>query len=76
MALNWPLSSQVLDSEGRANPVGLGFADRSDSFDVNVALQDHFKSIRVEDQIMKEEEEPREKLDLALKEGQTIKASN
>ena len=55
--------------------VGLGFADRSDSFDLNVALQDHFKSLRVEAELQKETEEPREKLDLALKEGQTIKVN-
>ena len=34
--------------------VGLGFGDRSDSFDLNVALQDHFKSLRVEEEIEKE----------------------
>ena len=55
--------------------VGLGFADRADSFDLNVALQDHFKSIRLEEEIEKEGTEPKEKLDLALKEGQTIKVS-
>ena len=55
--------------------VGLGFADRTDAFDLNVALQDHFKSLRLEEQIQKESEAPVEKLDLSLKEGQTIKAS-
>ena len=55
--------------------VGLGFADRSDAFDLNVALQDHFKSLRLEEQIQKESEEPAEKLDLALKAGQTIKVN-
>ena len=55
--------------------MGLGFADRTDAFDLNVALQDHFKSLRLEEQIQKESEAPVEKLDLSLKEGQTIKAS-
>ena len=55
--------------------MGLGFADRTDAFDLNVALQDHFKSLRLEEQIQKESEVPMEKLDLSLKEGQTIKAS-
>lgn len=55
--------------------VGLGFADRSDSFDLNMALNEHFKSLRVDAEIAKESEEPREQLDLALKEGQTIKVN-
>ena len=55
--------------------VGLGFNDRSDSFDLNVALQDHFKGLRVDEEIEKESNEPKEKLDLALKEGETIKVS-
>lgn len=55
--------------------LGLGFADRSDSFDMNMALNEHFKSLRVDAEIAKESEEPREQLDLALKEGQTIKVN-
>jgi len=38
-----------------------------------LSLQDHFKSLRVEEQLQREEEQPKEKLDLSLKEGQTIK---
>lgn len=54
--------------------IGLGFADRSDSFDLNVALQDHFKFVKKEDIILKEEVKG-PSLDLAFKEGQTIKVN-
>jgi hypothetical protein len=33
------------DDTGRKAYIGIGFADRSDSFDLNVALQDHFKQV-------------------------------
>lgn len=46
---------------------------RSDSFDLNVALQDHFKWLKNRDQIEKEKEKPKQELDLRFKEGETIK---
>lgn len=55
---------------GRSAYIGLGFGDRSDSFDLNVALQDHFKWLR------KEQEgpsAPHQQLDLGFKDGETIK---
>lgn len=58
---------------GRTAFIGLGFGDRSDSFDMNVALQDHFKWVKNEEQIAKEKEEPQQQLDLGFKEGETIK---
>ena len=36
--------------EGKAAHLGLGFADRADSFDLNTALHDHFKSVQVRTQ--------------------------
>lgn len=63
----------VQDS-GRRAYLGMGFADRSDSFDLNVALQDHFKYLKKEEGFSKEAEMPPQKnLDLAFKEGQTIR---
>ena len=62
--------------------IGIGFADRADSFDLNVALQDHFKGIKKEIEFAKEAEVNDSnglgavagaKLDLAFKEGQTIR---
>ena len=51
--------------------IGIGFSDRADSFDLNVALQDHFKQIKKEEGFTKEADEPPgPKLDLAFKAGQ------
>lgn len=66
---------KVVEEGGKSAHLGLGFADRSDSFDLNTTLHDHFKGLKVEEQIERESEEPQEKLDLALKEGETIKVS-
>lgn len=51
---------------------GLGFADRSDSFDLNVALQEHFKYIEKSAEFNKEQMNDQPKLDLGFKKGQTI----
>ena len=64
---------RIQDDNGRTAFIGVGFSDRSDSFDLNVALQDHFKWLKNRDQIEKEKEKPKEELDLRFKEGETIK---
>lgn len=56
---------------GRAAFIGLGFGDRSDSFDLNVALQDHFKWLKKEKEA--EHAPPRAEQDFSFKEGETIK---
>ena len=58
---------------GRAAFIGIGFTDRSDSFDLNVALQDHFKWVKKSEEIENESKENKPQLDLSFKEGQTIK---
>jgi len=63
------------DSAGRTAFIGVGFADRSNAFDLNVTLQDHFKRLKVEQEIEKEKEAPKPALDLGFKEGETIKIS-
>ncbi|KAL5491211.1 hypothetical protein EMCRGX_G016457 [Ephydatia muelleri] len=62
------------DSTGRHAFVGLGFEDRGDSFDFNVALQDHFKWVKQEKKLAEETHThaaapPK---DYSLKEGQKI----
>ncbi|CAH0554835.1 unnamed protein product [Brassicogethes aeneus] len=65
---------RVQDDNGRTAFIGIGFGDRSDSFDLNVALQDHFKWLKKEKQFGEEEEAgPGPALDLGFKEGETIK---
>lgn len=64
---------RIQDDNGRTAFIGMGFGDRSDSFDLNVALQDHFKWVKNQEQIEKEKVEPRKELDLGFKEGETIK---
>lgn len=62
----------VQDS-GRKAYIGIGFADRADSFDLNVTLQDHFKYLKKEATASSEAVDTGPKLDLAFKAGQTIR---
>lgn len=64
---------RIQDDNGRSAFIGVGFLDRSDSFDLNVALQDHFKWLKNREQIEKEKDVPKQELDLRFKEGETIK---
>lgn len=61
---------KIQDDNGRAAYIGLGFGDRSDSFDLNVALQDHFKWLKKEQE---SDQTPQGQLDLGFKDGETIK---
>lgn len=65
-------------NDGRSAFIGIGFEDRSDSFDLNVSLQDHFKRVTQEQEQANnegKEDENTPKIDLSLKEGQTIKVN-
>lgn len=64
---------RIQDDSGRSAFLGFGFTDRADSFDFNVALQDHFKLIKKTEEFVKEQQEPKQELDLRFKEGETIK---
>ncbi|XP_061196612.1 little elongation complex subunit 2-like [Saccostrea echinata] len=65
---------RIKDDNGRSAFIGIGFDDRSDSFDLNVALQDHFKWLKKEEeaQAATKEFDSGPKLDLGFKAGQTI----
>jgi len=66
---------KIVADNGRSAHIGMGFSDRADSFDMNVTLQDHFQGVKKEEKISKEVLEPGPQLDLAFKEGQTIKVN-
>jgi len=63
--------------DGRHAYVGIGFADRGDSFDLNVTLQENFKQMQAEKEQEQMNQNPQidntPKLDLGFKSGQTIK---
>ncbi|XP_050414013.1 adaptin ear-binding coat-associated protein 1 isoform X1 [Patella vulgata] len=65
---------RIKDEGGRSAFIGIGFADRADSFDLNVTLSDHFKGLKqdelAQDSLKELDKGP--KLDLGFKEGQTI----
>ncbi|KAL6461227.1 hypothetical protein MHYP_G00311930 [Metynnis hypsauchen] len=65
---------RIQDDNGRSAFIGVGFGDRGDAFDFNVALQDHFKWVKQENEIIKNAQavDSGPKLDLGFKEGQTI----
>ncbi|XP_029919921.1 adaptin ear-binding coat-associated protein 1 isoform X2 [Myripristis murdjan] len=65
---------RIQDDNGRSAFIGVGFGDRGDAFDFNVALQDHFKWVKQENEISKNAQlgDSGPKLDLGFKEGQTI----
>ncbi|XP_058247570.1 adaptin ear-binding coat-associated protein 1 isoform X2 [Hemibagrus wyckioides] len=65
---------RIQDDSGRSAFIGIGFGDRGDAFDFNVALQDHFKWVKQDNELSKQAQTPDlgPKLDLGFKEGQTI----
>ncbi|XP_072303303.1 adaptin ear-binding coat-associated protein 1 [Eucyclogobius newberryi] len=65
---------RIQDDNGRGAFIGVGFGDRGDAFDFNVALQDHFKWVKQETELSKNAHlaDSGPKLDLGFKEGQTI----
>uniref|UniRef100_A0A8P0PI96 NECAP endocytosis associated 2 n=1 Tax=Canis lupus familiaris TaxID=9615 RepID=A0A8P0PI96_CANLF len=71
----WQMGLIMCCPPGRRAFIGIGFGDRGDAFDFNVALQDHFKWVKQQCEFAKQAQNPDQgpKLDLGFKEGQTIK---
>jgi len=63
---------RLQDPSGQHAFVGLGFEDRGDAFDLNVALQDHFKQVTQSKRLAEEEASPQPHKDYSLKEGEKI----
>jgi hypothetical protein len=60
---------------GRHAFLGVGFQERNDSFDFNVALQDHFKNLKLQQETEKRRlnrNTDEQVVDYSLKEGQQI----
>ncbi|KAL5965019.1 Adaptin ear-binding coat-associated protein 1 [Taenia solium] len=69
---------RLVSDDGRTVFVGIGFAERSDAFDLNVTIQDHFKHCKQAAEAEKLQAESLSgqnlpKLDLGLKEGQRLR---
>nr|VZI37628.1 unnamed protein product [Spirometra erinaceieuropaei] len=67
---------RLMADNGRTMYVGIGFAERSDSFDFNVAIQDHFTHQKQEEEAERQASQPQPSepaLDLGLKEGQRLR---
>ena len=65
---------RLVSERGDKAFIGIGFADRGDSFDLNVSLQDHFKKLKTpDDNDAAAAEANAPKLDLSFKAGETIK---
>jgi hypothetical protein len=65
---------RLQNDNGQTAFVGIGFTDRSDSFDLNVGVQDHFKSVKRDNELLANEDST-PKLDLGFKSGETITVS-
>ncbi|CAI5441159.1 unnamed protein product [Caenorhabditis angaria] len=63
---------RLQNDNGQVAFVGCGFQERSDAFDLNVALQDHFRYLNRSEELEKQDASAGPSLDLAFKEGQTI----
>lgn len=58
---------KVVSDTGRSALIGIGFADGADSFDLSVALQDHFTTIDKACKVEESDKIDKPKLDLSLK---------
>jgi len=64
---------RIEDGKGHHAFIGLGFNERSDAFDFNATILDHQKHVRQSKETPEVVDHP--KIDLSLREGQTIRVS-
>ncbi|KAH8852169.1 NECAP-like protein isoform 3 [Schistosoma japonicum] len=66
---------RLMNDDGRTVFIGIGFSERADSFDLNVAIQDHFKWLKQEKEAKEMEEKSADQpaKDLGFKQGEKIK---
>lgn len=65
---------RIEDGRGHHAFIGMGFTERSEAFDFNVALQDHAKEVKRKKEMKHAQDRLAQEpaLDFSLKEGQTI----
>ncbi|CAH8481086.1 unnamed protein product [Heterobilharzia americana] len=66
---------RLVNDDGRSMFTGIGFAERSDSFDLNVAIQDHFKWLKQEKEAEEMEKNATDQpaINMGFKQGEKIK---
>ncbi|CAH8825961.1 unnamed protein product [Trichobilharzia szidati] len=66
---------RLVSNDGRTTFTGIGFTERSDSFDLNVAIQDHFKWLKQEKEAEEMEKIAADQpaINMAFKQGEKIK---
>jgi len=64
---------RIEDGKGHHAFIGMGFTERTDAFDFNVALQEHAKEVKRRTELAEGRLHPEPAKDYSLKQGETIK---
>jgi len=66
---------RIEDGKGHHAFIGMGFTERSEAFDFNVALQEHAKDVKRRKELAEGHLHPEQTKDYSLKQGETIKVN-